>query len=634
MCGIAGIVSLNNSIDVNLVIKMNQSLEHRGPDDEGFLGVGLTDKAIYNLYSTESQVKHGYHISSFNHVPMGMLLGHKRLSIIDLSPAGHQPMPYDNGRLWIVYNGEIFNYRELREELKSIGYTFQTNSDTEVILASYQEWGSNCVKHFIGDWAFVIYDTKKEALFLSRDRFGIKPLYYYYSPSLRLFAFASEIKSLLCLPYVESDINREKCFEFLVFSIQEHSSETLYKDVYQVEPGFNLIVDLNTLQLSHKQYYDVQYTSSVGDYNPTKAGSYADDIRELLIDSVKLRLRADVPIGTCLSGGLDSSTIVVIVNKLLKEGRVPLDQIGERQKTFTISFPGETIDETEFAKLIVDHTGAKGHFISPTIEGLHQEIKNLIWFQDEPFGGASLYIQWKVMEEASKEVRVILDGQGGDEVFGGYSIYRSAFFSQLVRTFNLGKLVRELAGTFKLTKSIRQMLTELKALPIQLAPDFLKILLYTTWKKGLIKKTSHDLKIDYSTISSKFLLSFTRNLNEVLYMYLTKYSLPKYLHFEDRNSMAFSLESRTPFTDHRLVDYLFSIPACYKYRDGWSKWLLRLAMKDLLPKEILWRKDKIGFAPSGTMSEYNRVRIFEIWSHTIEQFRNSNLLKDAVSVWQ
>lgn len=612
MCGIAGIISVNSPLEVELINKMTQSLRHRGPDDEGFLGLDLKSKTIYNLYSQQSRVKEGYDISEFsNHA--NMFMGHRRLSIIDLSPAGHQPMSYDSGNLWIVFNGEIFNYKELREELKINGYKFKTNTDTEVVLAAYKEWRDSCVKHFNGDWAFAIYDKDKNEIFLSRDRFSIKPLYYFHDPDSKIFAFASEIKALFCLPYVRRDINKEKCFEFLTFSLHEHSDQTMYKDVYQVEPGSSLVLNLNTLKLDRHKYYTLQYDPDLGNYDHKKALVYASDIRELLTDSIRLRLRADVPIGTCLSGGLDSSSIVVIINKLLKKGGVEVEQIGEKQKTFTSSFPNEPIDETKFAKLIIEHANSEAYFTNPTIEEADGEINNLILHQEEPFGGASVYAQWKILEEASKHVKVVLDGQGGDEIFGGYAIYRSAYLAQLIKTVNPVKFVSELLGTVKMHNSLKRVLASLKGLPVYLAPTVLKSLFFFIRKRSLINNALIKLETAERTIPFKYISSFTPNLNKVLFLYQMMYSLPHLLHYEDRNSMAFSIESRTPFTDYRLVDYLFSIPACYKYHNGWAKWLLRLAMKDLLPSEILWRKDKIGFAVSNRMKKYDRTKIFDIW---------------------
>lgn len=612
MCGIAGIVSLGEPLEASLIIKMNQSQKHRGPDDEGYLGLDLRNKNIYNLYSPESQVKEGFDISAFNK-QLNLFLGHRRLSIIDLSANGHQPMSYDSARLWITYNGEIFNYRELKAELKAGGYGFRSETDTEVILAAYAKWGNDCVRHFNGDWAFAIYDKKKNVLILSRDRFSIKPLYYFYSPGLKVFAFASEIKALCCLPYVNSDINEEKCFEFLVFALSEHSNQTMYKDIYQIEPGFNLVLDLNTLGISHHKYYYLEYEPSLGVYKHKKALAYADAIRNLLIDSVRLRLKADVPVGTCLSGGLDSSSITVIINKILKEGGLGLGQIGERQKTFTSSFPDEAIDESGFAKLIIEQTNSESHFIYPTLEGVSGKIKDLTLLQDEPFAGTSVYAQWEVFQEASRHVKVALDGQGGDEIFGGYAECRSAYLAQLILRFSMIRFFSELLGTVKMHRSIRGLSVSLKGLPVYLAPNALKLLIYRIRKRSLIDNALKKVETAKANMPFKYIFSFTPNLNNVLYSYQLIYSLPHLLHYEDRNSMACSIESRTPFTDYRLVDYLFSIPACYKYHNGWAKWLLRLAMRDLLPAEILWRKDKIGFAVSNRMKEYTRDKIFDIW---------------------
>lgn len=622
MCGIAGIVTLNRPLEIGLVIEMNKFMKHRGPDDEGYIGIYTKNGNVYHLYTKESQLKEGYDIVTFNE-QVDLLMGHRRLSIIDLSPTGHQPMSYDNRKLWIVYNGEVFNYKELREELKLKGYEFKTNTDTEVILASYKEWGESCVKYFNGDWAFAIYDKRKNIIFLSRDRFGIKPLYYFYDPSLKIFAFSSEIKALLNLPFINFSINKEKCFEFLVFGLSDHSKETMYKNIYQLEPGVNLILNLSSFKIKHYKYYELVYNPLLEPYNHKKSLSYADDIRYLLIDAVKIRLRADVPIGTCLSGGLDSSSIVIIVNKLFKEKGVAIEQIGECQKTFTASFPNEPIDESNFAKIIIRHTNAQGYFVYPEKSKFEEEIKKVMWHQEEPFGGLSVYAQFKVMEQASKHVKVILDGQGGDEVFGGYANYRSAFLSQLVKYFKPVRFVNELFGTFKMYDySFKKTIIALKSMPINLAPNTLKIIFYLLWKRRLINSVSVMLQENFA-IPSDFILSFTPNLNKVLYYYQIKYSLPHLLHYEDRNSMAFSIESRTPFTDYRLVDYVFSIPASYKYYRGWSKWLLRLAMRDLLPNEILWRRDKIGFAVSSKMNKYNRVTLFKIWN----KLKNTWILK-------
>lgn len=614
MCGIAGIYSCDLPIGSNSLVAMVSSMRHRGPDHEGYLFVADGDPTPITFSSSESLTNQlcGSNLSG---VPQrGLFMGHKRLSIIDLSSAGHQPMSYADRNLWIIFNGEIYNYKELREELTSKGHRFQSVTDTEVILASYSEWGEKCVNRFNGDWAFALYDAKMKSLFLSRDRYGIKPLYYYYNNFLKVFVFASEIKALTCLPFIPNDINQPKCFEYLVFGLLDYGKETLHRDICQVEPGCNIILNLKSFRIEHRSYYSLNFDRDLGRYSRAKAASYADTIRDLLIDSVRIRLRADVPIGTCLSGGLDSSSIVVIINKLLKEEGVASAQIGTRLKTFTSSFPGEEIDESKYAKLISAHTNADEHFIYPSDTDINREVHALIQHQDEPFGSASIYAQWKVMEQASKHVTVILDGQGGDEVFGGYAHYRSAFLSQLLVAFKPVELANELYHSIRMYSSLKQMMSMLKGFPLCLVPANMKPLLYLRWKKDIVRAALARINMESGSIPFRFITSsFVPNLNEVLHKYQMKYSLQQLLHYEDRNSMAFSIESRTPFTDYRLVDYVFSIPAIFKYHNGWSKWLLRLAMRDLLPKEILWRQDKIGFEVSKTMNVYDRFKLFEIW---------------------
>lgn len=613
MCGIAGIIGNFERVDVSDILRMTTVMKHRGPDDEGFVCINSKTREGHELYSARSAVRRGVPIEEFS-AHADVVFGHRRLSIIDTSTAGHQPMSYENGMLWIVYNGEIYNYKELREEMKTRGCEFTTGTDTEVVLAAYREWGLNCVKRFNGDWAFAIYDVRKNIVFMSRDRFAIKPFYYVYRPFDRFFAFASEIKALHLLSEVEKGLNKEKCFEFLVFSLLDHAGNTLYNSVRQIEPGHSMTLDMDGFRLKTVRHYELKCDYSTEGYSQKKALAYAGDVCDLLKDSVRLRLRADVPIGTCLSGGLDSSSIAVLINGLLLQEGVAAEQVGERQKTFTASFRGEPLDETEYAKIIAGHIVSEGHFVMPTDEGLRDEIDSLLYHHEEPFGGPSIYVQWKVMEEAAKHVKVVLDGQGGDEVFGGYANYRSAYIAQLCTRGELVRAAAEILGTFRMCGSVRKMLVDLKAYPIFMLPKGMKALLYLNKKAKAMKRAFERLGTDAKSIPIRFINSFVPDLNRVLTAYMMEYSLPHLLKYEDRNSMAFSIESRTPFTDYRLVDYVFSLPASYKYRNGWSKWLLRLAMRDLLPGSVLWRRDKIGFAASRKMNAgFGRERIFDLW---------------------
>lgn len=613
MCGFAGLIGARKLKSSGLIVKMSGALSHRGPDDEGYIGIDIEKKALCRFYGAGSRLREGTDITA-PHNPVNGYFAHRRLSIIDLSAAGSQPMSYNNENLWLVFNGEIYNCKELKDVLRRDGFEFKTNTDSEVILAAYQKWDTECTKYFNGDWAFALYDRGRNSAFFSRDRYGIKPLYFFHDAQSGIFSFASEIKALLHIPRPDPDIDKDRCLEFLVFSLSNHSGRTLFNNILQIEPGHNLVLDLNSFQFEKKRYYDVQYNLSPGDYDHKKALAYADDIRDLLIDAVRLRLQADVPLGTCLSGGMDSASIVVIINKILKEGGTPLEQIGEKQKTFTASFPGENIDEAGFAEIVNSRMNAEAHMVFPTLEGIRDEIKRIVWHQDEPFGSASIYAQWKVMEEASKHVKVVLDGQGGDEIFGGYPNHRTAYLVQLLKSGRIAIFLTEMMKTMGMYKSPHHFINDMKLLPLFLIPGTRQIILYLLLKKRHLDRALSKLDVDSFNVPCKSISSFVPDLNRNLFLSLTRHSLPALLRYEDRNSMAFSIESRTPFTDYRLVDYLFAIPACYKFRNGWSKWLLRLAMKDLLPEEIRWRKDKVGFAVSGQMREYDRDRLFEIWS--------------------
>jgi asparagine synthase (glutamine-hydrolysing) len=601
MCAITGFLSFDRPIGPSYVGTMTSVLRHRGPDDEGYLAVDIKKGCVEPVpcKGRESQDSMLPLIDDLAR-PAHLYLGHRRLSILDLSSAGHQPMSYGKG-LWIVFNGEIFNYLELREELKRLGYEFRTNTDTEVILAAYSKWGEGCVARFNGDWSFCILDAERQILFLSRDRYGIKPLYYFHGKEV--FAFASEIKALLTLPMVPTHLNREKAFQYCAVHCRDHTEETLYDQIYQLNPGYNLLFDLRTGAVQKSCYYGVEYDRDLGTYDHKKALSYAADIRELLIDAVRVRLRADVPVGTCLSGGLDSSSIVAIMASLLG----PSTQ-KTVLNTFTAAFPNEPIDESRFARLVTSQSSATTHYVYPSREGYQQALPSILYYQDEPFGSSTVYSQWEVMKEAAKHVKVVLDGQGGDEVFGGYWDNRASFLTHLLKSGRLGELVTELRWTARNAGGWKQVLQAVKPLPFFSLGSVMKQLVYRWRFRDDINRSlqafGHIASQGWEHIQRKF----CDNTNELLFHYLLEYSLPYLLKAEDRNSMAHSIEARVPFTDFRLVDYVFSIPAVYKIHHGWTKWLLRLAMQDLLPAQIVWRKDKLGFAtPAWTTraSEWN-----------------------------
>jgi asparagine synthase (glutamine-hydrolysing) len=533
---------------------------------------------------------------------VNLYLGHRRLAILDLSTAGHQPMRYGD-HLWIIYNGEIYNYLELREELRSQGYQFKTGTDTEVILAAYDRWGEECVSRFNGDWAFCILDTQRRVLFLSRDRYGIKPLYFFKSS--RYFAFASEIKSIFTLPFVPRALNREKAFHYNALFCRNHTEETLFDDIYQLMPGQNMRVNIQTGEMRKWRYYTLSYCPELGEYEHRKAMAYAADIRDLLFDAVRLRLRADVPVGTCLSGGLDSSAIVAIMAKILG-----LELVAQTQNTFTASFPGESIDESRFARLVADCAGATSHFIYPSKEGYWRTLPAILYHQDEPFGGPSVYSQWEVMHEAAKHVKVVLDGQGGDEVFAGYRDYHVAYLAQLLQHRRIALLTGELWHTVRHARGVRKASAALKSLPFYALGSSWKRRVYRLCYRQQIKLAQEAFGVQRDPGLEHIDRKFKSDLNGLLHHYMTTYSLPYLLRGEDRNSMAHSIEARVPFTDYRLVDYVFSLPGAYKIRHGWTKWLLRLAVEDLLPPEIVWRRDKLGFATPPWASRWDEWNVW------------------------
>jgi asparagine synthase (glutamine-hydrolysing) len=589
MCGIAGIYGLRGRVRPEWIGTMTERLRHRGPDDEGYVlfdtATGACEEAKGN--DTVEPLRTALRHIGNPSLDANMAWGHRRLSIIDLSPLGHQPMSYGDGNYWIVFNGEIFNYIELKKELKDSGYGFATSSDTEVILAAYQRWGFDCTTHFNGDWAFCIYDRIRNILFLSRDRYGVRFLYYYLDGDV--FAFASEIKALLTFPRIQVVPDARQLSQFLMFGLMDHGDATMYHGISQLKPAHNLVFNLGTAQSTLTPYYSIAFNSDLGTYSDGKAQEIAHHVHDLLLDAVRIRLRADVPVGTCLSGGLDSSTIVMMINRLITEMGTNTTQIGARQKTFTASYRDDPVDETGYVRDIISTADMDSKFIFPEGTRLWDEFDHLLSMQEGPYTSTSVYAQWVVMSLASRYVKVVLDGQGGDELFGGYLAHFPFAMAQ-----GNWKLVRE-----RLAVSGRAALRDLYlAMGIRYIPDQWKGRSFALLRQKYFKRlcslfpqfSSHTWDVEEIVADVA-----KPNLNSRLFLDMKKYTIPQLLHYEDRNGMAFSIESRFPFLDFRLVDYVMNVPAIYKIYNGWSKWVFRLSVKDLLPERILWRKDKLGF---------------------------------------
>ncbi len=568
MCGILGTITTNGRhVDLAELDRLRDVLAHRGPDGRG------------TWISPDGRVG----------------LAHRRLAIIDTSAAADQPMLRDDADLVITYNGEIYNYRELRNELAALGHTFQTGSDTEVILAAFHQWGEDCVTRFNGMWAFAIWDARARRLFCSRDRLGIKPLYYYSDRGT--FLFASEMKALLASGRVPRQVDGSAVYDYVNFSRKDHTCGTFVEDVRAVPAGHNLTLDADG-RLTVRRYWDLQVELTAKPLVPTSRAEAAERLLELLRDAVRLHLRADVLCGICLSGGLDSSTIAVLAAELFREGRLDAAVVKDHLRCYTAHYPGEPIDESRYAKEIIQATGARAAWVVPSGERLFERLDDLIYYLDEPFVSTSMFAQWTVIERAAQDgVKVLLDGQGGDEVFGGYPHYCGVYLTHLLSegrlatAFHEGWLLRRSATRRPWRTAAAQFSRLLyshfpRAVRAPIRSRFRRI---GRFIRPEFLDTSSDRDEEIGARPSRI------NLQRRLYDDTVSTNLPSLLRYEDRIAMAFGIEARVPLLDYRIVEFLFSLPASMKVHDGWTKWVLREALKGRLPEDVRLRRDKLGF---------------------------------------
>ncbi len=585
MCGIAGYFSLNREkIDTKRFEFLLDTIKHRGPDDFGY--------AVFNSDLRKSRfVEDPNSLNGIDFTP-DLIFGHRRLSIIDLSPSGRQPMTDEKGNFWIVFNGEIYNYIELREELKSFGFNFRTHSDTEVILKAYEHWGEGCLNKFNGMFSFALWDVKEKRLFCARDRMGVKPFYYYVDKDR--FVFASEIKAFLEVD-IERNANEQIVYDYLSQGLIDHTDDTFFYGIKQLSPAHYLVLSEGKVDI--RRWWDIE-DNKLTDLSDDE---YARRFYELFEDSIRLRLRSDVPIGTCLSGGLDSSSIVCIANKLMFQGDYHREIVGDRQRTFSSCFEDRKYDERVFIEEVIQKTNARSYYIFPEGKELFDLIPKVIWHQDEPFGSTSIFAQWHVMKLARENgVKVLLDGQGADELLAGYHGYFGTYYVDLARSLHILRLFAELYFYKKIHKKFQPMIFASVARAI--LPDSLIAVLR---KMPAIRNASKQATIgnvwidrDFEKVYRReytFKEKFKSSLKNQLYSLFMYSSLPALLHYEDRNSMAFSIEARVPFLDYRLVEYIFSLPSEQKIRSAMTKVALRNAMKGILPEKVRTRVDKMGF---------------------------------------
>ena len=521
-------------------------------------------------------------------------LGHRRLAIIDLSEAGLQPMADASGRYHLVFNGEIYNYLELRDELRAKGHPFSSETDSEVLLAAYREWGEGCLHRFLGMFAFLIWDERDQILFAARDRFGIKPLYV--AVNQRGIALASEIKQLLGLPGLSGRLNLARVRDFLAAGVSDHTEETLFEGVVQLQPGCCVAIAAGrawTGRIEPKRWYAIPPHGTLR----LSEAEAAEQFRSLLADSVRLHLRSDVPVGSCLSGGLNSSSIVCLMGRMLDaEGR------GARVNTVSACYDEKAVDETPFMEAVVAHAGATSHRVFPRPEDVFARASDLTWHQDEPFGSTSIFAQWCVFEEARRAgIKVMLDGQGADEALAGYHWTYAWHLLTLLRQSRLTALastVSQRVGAHGC--GVVDQLTRLAAvaLPPRLA-QALKAGRNGAGRRWLRSEAFGTLAPDHGALELASAINGLPQVIDVatLCVVLTfSANLQMLLHWEDRNSMAHSIEARVPFLDHRLVEFALALGNEHKLVGADTKRVLRRAMTDVLPPAILARRDKLGFA--------------------------------------
>lgn len=557
MCGIAGIWW--NKVEerqANCIKTMTDAIAHRGPDAEGH-----------------------------HRFQNGLDLGHRRLAILDLDPRSNQPFHWLN-RYALTFNGEIYNYLELQQELRIKGYFFQTESDTEVICAAYNEWGTDCLKKFDGMFAFVLYDSRTETLFCARDRFGEKP--FYFMQDEEGFFFASEMKAFWSIGK-KKKMREEMAFQFLQNDLVEDVKNpmgTFYQDIFKL-PASHFALLKKGEKLVPQRYYEVITSTR---YKGTFEQA-VETFRYLFNQSVERRMRAHVPFGSSLSGGMDSSAVTAVMNQHLTP-----------TATFSARFPDFEKDEGEFIDVMSEQLQTKQFNCSPDVTQLKKELDRLIVHQEEPFQTGSIFAQYEVYKLArSKKHLVLLDGQGADELLGGYFNYMLPYFYEL-----RGRKRRAFQQEMKAKQGITLETSFAQMMQFKYPKVFEQ--LYRFKQLGR-KDVPTGVGTKLAQYNKGFIPFFTKsNLKESLKHSLTSQGLEKLLRFSDRNAMAHSVEVRLPFLSHELVDFVMALPSDFFFKAGWTKSILRHAMRNELPTEINWRKDKVGFeAPHQKWTRANEI---------------------------
>ena len=583
MCGILGVVSADHPVAPEAIVDGLEAMAHRGPDGQG-------------------------HWHRRAGAPPWVSLGHCRLAIIDLTEMGAQPMASNDGVAVLTYNGEIYNYQELRAELRTLGYEFQSQSDTEVLLHAYRHWGEDCLSRLNGMFAFAVWNEAKRELFAARDRFGEKPFHYVFDPSMHFFAFASEMKGLFAGGFASPVLSDPALQRLADGAFLDGSDDTIYRCVRRLRAARALRVTSKNgrLELREWTYWQSGYRSDKlpqGHQNPVHT------FRELFEDSIRLRLRSDVPVGTSLSGGLDSSAVLCTIKQV---------GVAIGQRAFSARMTDPRLDEGKHIHRVLNHTGIPGYSVVPTHQKLQRHFPQICFHMEEPFPATSMFAQFLVMQLAKEHgVTVLLDGQGADELLGGYDNYFHLRYGDMARHSNFIALRRELRSYSGLRDGERAMTAKGIAAAL-LPPSF-----YDRWRSfrsggGSMRWWNADWKFPRrdSVEAGQFQPYFSR-FRARLQHDSHSGPLQALLRFGDRNSMAWSRELRQPFLDHRLAEFLSTLSDDWKISNGMTKVILRQAMKGVVPSEILNRTDKLGYqAPLGQwLSQELRVWTEERLDH-------------------
>lgn len=582
MCGIAGLVhwSCDRDNPAQKLMQMSHAILHRGPDDAGYLfaGNGITIPSDDPKTTVRQE-------ESLGETCLG--LAHRRLSILDLEEHGRQPMNQGerakNKRSpWIVYNGETYNFRELRAELMQSGASFATNTDTEVLLAAYEHWGENFITRCNGMFALALYDPQRNMLLLYRDRVGIKPLYI--REDERSLTFASEMKAILAGDDFTRTADPAAMMAYLDFQIVHHRPETFLRGICELPPGHMMTIDLATRKSKTTCYYDLATSLEARRNNlPAKAEDLVAFVKEAFISSIRSHLVSDVPIGSCLSGGLDSSSIVCTADMLMRTESLENSCLGDHITTFSSCHKDKRFDEQEYIDLVVEACSAKSIKVFSSPEDLAERFDKLVWHQDEPFTSASIFAQFLLMEAAHKNgVTVLLDGQGGDEIFAGYRKFFFFYMRDLLRGKKIGRFSREMYGGITRGDG-----------------DLFEFRAMRRYLPGALRRNIKTIGnfIHHEALKDAGLRGFQggASLIDRQILDVERYSLPALLHYEDRNSMAFGIEARVPFLDHQMIETGIALPIEAKINGGISKHILREAMRGIVPERILNRRTKMGF---------------------------------------